>query len=71
MSEVIFSVEHTDEGEYVMRFKPKALEVAPPPVREHLKGMGREMLFTARRILDAAIAATEEKPKERTEVEVE
>ena len=73
MAETIFSIERGPEEELIVRFKSKTLHVMPAPVKGHLRAARREVLLAFRRALDEAISVIErdEKPKERSNIEVE
>jgi hypothetical protein len=74
MPDVIFSVERGPENEITVRFKPKALQLVPPLVGEHLRSAKKEVLLAVKHVLTQAITAIEheeKKGKEKTEVEIQ
>ncbi|MDD8031477.1 MAG: hypothetical protein PHQ25_05700 [Acidobacteriota bacterium] len=62
-------LEHTDQGEYLLRFKLPTLTVDSEPVSGHLKQARKEILLAVRNLLDKAIEQTEEKTTSKTRKE--
>jgi len=57
-------LEHTGEGEYVLRFRAPQIKITPELTGGHLKQARKEALLAVRSILDKAIGVEEEKGEE-------
>jgi len=57
-------LEHTGEGEYVLRIRTPHIKIPSDPTGGHLKQAEKEVLLAVRSILDKAIKVEEEKGEE-------
>jgi len=54
-------LEHSEGGEYILRFRTPNIRISPDPAKGHLKQAKREILLAVRSLIDEAIEGEEKK----------